>query len=174
VTGDLAKGDQIMPSPARCALLALAFAVSAVPAANAGPYDDEYLEPHEVLKARYESRFERRHYPEGYSRYEPRDGRYPGHLYYTRPAPGGRLAADYSLSYTGRYKLPEPRAYEYRRAYAGAPYYVRERSSYRRTAPRRSASTSTESGYRLSTRTSSSRSTPRQDSSGRSLATGSR
>jgi hypothetical protein len=142
-----------MTNPTRCALLAFAFGLLAVPAAKAEWYDDAYMEPHHLIKARYENSYERRHFPAGYDRYQPRDGRYPGHIYYRRPAPDGREAADYSLSYSYPSSGRRP-AYQYRRAYVGPPYYVRERTSELRTRPayRGGDSTPSRSGYGLSTR----------------------
>jgi hypothetical protein len=137
----------------RCGLLTLAFGLLAAPAARAQDYGDDYMEPHQLIKARYENSYERRHFPAGYDRYQPRDGRYPGHIYYRRPAPDGRQAADYTLSYSYPSTGRKP-AYEYRRAYVGPPYYVRERTSELRTRPayRSSASAPSRSGYSLSTR----------------------
>jgi hypothetical protein len=90
----------------RCGLLALAPAVNVAPVARAqGPLGprEEFLEPHQLMKGRFENWEEGQRLAAGYYDYELGQGRYPGRVFFRTPAVTPRLRTyGYPRAYTPR------------------------------------------------------------------------
>jgi hypothetical protein len=135
-----------------CGLLALSLAMTGPPAARAQGGDPDFMEPHQLMKARFEAWQEGQRLASGYYRYEFGDGRYPGPIFYrqrvTRPRPAG--GSRWSLAYRRSYALtpadvrprPAPEVYRLRTA----PLY----RGYRSPRPRISDSAPSGAGSGLS------------------------